>query len=208
MAATLVHSPRYCSLAVRIAAAEGGVELRIIENDPRTRVLEDGRSLLELNPLGTVSVLLLESGVVIRETVAALLWVQDHATAPVRREPGSAAYYRQLQWLCFLSTELHTKLFRVVFYPEATDAVKDNFRALTPARLELIEAALGTQAYLVDDAWSVADAYLTWILTLLGRAGVSIESSPALFEYQRRALQRPAVQRLLADDDRRIAARG
>ena len=59
MTPLLYHTPLNCSLAVRIAAAEGGVELEIDRVDFKTKALSSGGSLLDINPLGQVSTCLL-----------------------------------------------------------------------------------------------------------------------------------------------------
>lgn len=200
MAALLYHCPFNCSLAVRFAAAEADVPLDLDLVDFDTKALSSGGSLLDVNPLGQVSTMRLETGELLTETLACLLWVQDQARNDVRIAQGDAAYFQVVRWLSFTSTELHKQILRVVFYGEATDPVKDNFRALAPARFDVLEAQLGDRDFLVGNTFTVADAYLTWFLVLAERAQVSTDAHPTLQAYFARMITRPKIAALIADD--------
>ena len=210
MTALLYHCPLNCSLAVRFAAAEGDVPLELDLVDSKTKALSSGGSLLDINPLGQVSTLRLETGELLTETLACLLWVQSQSQAPFRVDPDDADYFQMIRWLSFTSTELHKQILRVVFYREATDPVKDNFRALAPARLDLLEARLREHDYLLGERFTAADAYLVWFLVLADRARVSTAQHPHLEAYFARASKRPKVAALIEDDlsKREAASKG
>ena len=135
MTATLYHAPLACSLAVRMAAAEGHVPLDIAYLNLRTKTLETGGSLYDINPLGQVSVLRLEDGGILTETSTALLWIQSRSpVAWFRRDPFDPAFFQLARWIAFCATELHKQIFRIVFSPEARDTMKDRIRDLAPLR--------------------------------------------------------------------------
>jgi len=137
---TLYHAPLACSLAARYAAAEGDVPLDIAWLNLRTKELLKGGSLYDINPLGQVSVLALEDGQIINETSAVLMWIQSQSkVTEFRRDPSDPEYFQLMRWISFCSSELHKQIFRVVFYDEATDEVKDKVRALAPARLQVLD---------------------------------------------------------------------
>lgn len=207
MTATLIHTPMACSLAVRIAAAELGVQLEIVENDPSTKMLDDGRSLWDLNPLGTVSVLELDDGRRLTESVAVLMWVATEADPQLGPRSKPELFFELLRWLGIMSTELHSKLFRVVFYDETDEASKGRFRALAARPLAMVEAHMEGLDHLVGDRYSVADAELTWILTLLEPAGIDLAPYPVLAHYAMAMGQRPETASVLADDRQRRARR-
>ena len=195
-----------CSLASRIAAAEAGVPIATAHVDLSSKLLDDGSSFLEINPLGQVSVLRLTDGTLLTETSAVLVWLQTHAQTKSFRIPAdSAGYFQMLRWLGFCATELHKQLFRIVFYPEATNEVKGRIRELVPARLKLLDAHLAQQSFLVGDHFSAADAYLIWALLLMPRAQVNVSGYPALHDYQQRLAERALVAQMLEADEARLA---
>ena len=171
MSNTLIHAPLTCSLAARIAAAEGGVPLEISYVNLGTKELEAGGSLFDINPLGQVSTLCLANGELLTETSTVILWLQAQSQNPeFHIDPQDPAYFQMIRWLGFCATELHKQIFRVVFYPEATDEVKDRVRALAPQRFELLDNHLLDRQFLLGDTFSAADAYLTWFFVLAGNA--------------------------------------
>ncbi|WP_422050128.1 glutathione S-transferase family protein [Shimia sp.] len=201
MPALLYHCPFNCSLAVRFAAAEGEVPLDIDLVDFATKALASGGSLLDVNPLGQVSTLRLETGELLTETTACLLWVQSQAQTDMRVPADNPEYFQLVRWVSFTATELHKQILRVVFYPEATDQVKDNFRALAPDRLALLNAHLSTHDFLVGNRFTVADAYLVWFLVLSERAQVPIAGYPYLEAFFARQVARPKIAALIAEDE-------
>ncbi len=197
----LMHAPLTCSLAARFAAAEGGVPLEITYLNLRTKELEGGGSLYDLNALGQVSVLRLESGEIITETSTVLTWIQSHSPdAAFRRDPSDPDYFQLLRWIAFCATELHKQLFRVVFYDEATEEVKERIRGLAPQRFELLERHLAARPFLLGDRISAADAYLAWFFVLAPRAGLDTSAYPKLEAYRERLLERPLIRDLIASD--------
>ncbi|MEX0285239.1 MAG: glutathione S-transferase C-terminal domain-containing protein [Paracoccaceae bacterium] len=205
MTALLYHCPLNCSLAVRIAANEGGVPLELDWVEFDSKHLSSGGSLLDVNPLGQVSTMQLPSGELLTETSACLMWVQAQSNNSFRVDPDDPAYFQMLRWLGFTATELHKQALRVVFYPEATDAVKDRFRALVPARFTLLDSVLADRKHLLGDRFSAADAYLTWFFVLAERAGLLFPGYTNLEEYCERVLARQSVRDLIAED---LARRG
>ncbi|WP_037317134.1 glutathione S-transferase family protein [Ruegeria halocynthiae] len=198
---TLYHAPLTCSLAARFAAAEGDVDLNIAPLNLATKELAAGGSLYDVNPLGQVSVLALPDGTKLTETSTVIAWIQaQSANADFRIDPDSPLYFQMLRWLAFCATELHKGLFRVVFYQEATDEVKERVRGLMPSRFHVLEDQLNGQEFLLGDRFSAADAYLTWFFVLSGHAQVDHASYPNIEAYRQRVLARPAIQALIHSD--------
>ena len=199
--ATLIHAPLTCSLASRIAAAEGGVSLNIDYVNLRTKNLECGGSLFDINPLGQVSVLKLNSGELLTETATVILWLQSQSKNPdFYIAPNDPNYFQLVRWLGFCATELHKQIFRVVFYPEATEAVKDKVRELAPQRFELLNQHLAQRPFLLGDKFTAADAYLSWFFVLASNAKLDASPYQHLNDYQQRVLSRPLIKSLIAED--------
>ncbi len=205
MPAVLYHAPIACSLAVRIAAAEGDVPLDLKLVNLNQKTLVDGGSYLDISPLGQVSVMITEDGETLTETATCIAWVQARSrNADFRRAPDAPDYFQMLRWLGFCATELHKQIFRIVFYPEADDGTKDRIRGLAPARFAMLDTHLADRDYLLGDRFSAADAYLTWFFVLADRAALDFSAYPRLSDYAERCLTRPKIAPLIESD---IAAR-
>lgn len=201
MTAALFHAPMACSLAARIAAAEGHLPLDLTYVNLKTKLMENGQSFFDINPLGQVSVLQTESGERITETAAVLSWIQSQAlNREFRLNSDDPQYFQMLRWLGFCATELHKQIFRIVFYPEATDDVKQRIRALAPMRFELLDHHLSDRPFLLGDRFAAPDAYLTWFFTLADRAKVNPTTYTYLNAYRERVLDRPLIANLVAED--------
>jgi len=206
MTPKLYHAPLACSLAARIAAAEAELELDLAIVDLSTKQLASGGSFLDINPLGQVSVLEVEPGVYVSETMAVIMWLQSHGNNPeFCRAANDPQYFQMLRWLGFCATELHKQLFRVVFYDEASDEVKDRFRALVPQRFKLLDEHLSNRIFLLDERYSGADAYFTWFFMLAERAKVNLDDYYNLSRYRDQVLSRPKVAQVIEDDVARRA---
>ncbi len=190
----LYHAPFACSFAVKLAAQWGGLNLDTVTLDLSSKQLRDGSDYRDIHATGQVSALRWLDGTLLTETSACLAWVQSK-TDPL----PDAELFQMLRWLGFCTTELHKQGLRVIFYDEATDAVKAKFRALTEDRLAYLATHLENRTYLLGDKRTAADAYLTWFLTLSDRAGIDTD---AIAPYRDRMLSDKTVQACLADDAR------
>lgn len=81
---------------------------------------------------------------------------------------------------------------------------KNEICALAPDHLALLNAHLGTRAFLVGDRFTAADAYLVWFLVFSARAQVPIAGYPHLEAYFAKQVTRPKIAALIAED---LAAR-
>ena len=174
-------APFTCSLAVRLAARWGDVPLDL---QPTPLGQQARTDFTAHNPLAQVSTLILPDNSVLTETSACLIWVQSQSQNPdFKRTPDQADYFQVLRWIGFCATELHKQVLRIIFYDEATEDVKDNFRRLSLSRLQRLNDHLADRTALVGKTYSAADAYLAWFLTLAPKAGVEFSSYEALSTY-------------------------
>ena len=198
---TLYHAPLTCSLAARFTAAEGGVDLDIVHVNLQSKELDTGGSFYDINPLGQVSVLQLEDGSKLTETSTVLLWLQSQSeNENFRVNPDDPEYFQMLRWTAFCATELHKGLFRVVFYDEATEQVKDRVRELAPLRFSVLNNHLANHTFLTGERFTAADAYLSWFFVLSEKAQLDHSKYPNLESYRQRVLARPALKELIDDD--------
>jgi glutathione S-transferase len=183
-----------CSLATCISLLEAGQKFEAFAVDRTTRKTADGKDFLSFNPKGYVPTLVLDNGEVLTENVAVLSYVAS--LDPTRRlapAPGTWGFYRVLEWLAFINSEVH-KNMSPLFRPNATDEAKAAQRDLVSLRHGLIEKSLGEKPYLTGENFTVADAYLYVTLSWRTRVGIDISQLPRLSGFFERCRARPSVQ--------------
>jgi glutathione S-transferase len=195
----LYISPLSCSLTAHIALLEADLPVTLHRVDRKTKLLDDGRDFRTIAPQAVVPVLALPEGGVLTESVAVLQFIADRAPATNLAPPwGSVERYRLLEWLNFVTTELHKKHLWTIFSSKTTPELKAWSRANAAPALEHAARHLAERTYLVGEHFTVADAYLFWALLIFPHGGVPLEPYPALRAYVARIQERPAVKRALA----------
>ena len=120
----LYYAPGACSLAPHIVAREAGLRLDLEKVDLRSGKTETGAAFAEINPKGYVPALSLDNGEVLTEVSALVQYVADQAPqAALMPAGGTDERYRVLEWLGFISTEIH-KGFGPLWNPQSPDAAK------------------------------------------------------------------------------------
>lgn len=193
---TLYYSPFACSLATHLAAREAELPLELRRVELRSKRCDDGRSLFELNPMGQVPTLVLPDGRVLTENLSILLWVAEHAGAGTLAPSDEAGRYELVRTLSLLTTELHKKVLAPIFHPTAPDAVREFARSEAQRPLAVLDERLTARPWLLGDAYTVADCYLTWVLNLLPHAQLPRERWPHLDAYFERARKRPLAKQV------------
>lgn len=201
MSADLFHYPMSCSTALRIAGVEAEVPLNVIYVDIYKKMLADGSSYFDHNPMGQVAALRTGEGDFLTENISILLWITRHANAgtidPISQ---SAAYDKLVQWVSFCATELHKHIAWPIFRSDAPDEVKNYARSFAPQALGYVDQHLEDQNFLLGTDFCAADAYLTWFLALTRTAGIDISPYKNLKSYLNRAQSRPKVAAILSED--------
>jgi glutathione S-transferase len=201
----LYSAPLSCSLAAHTALIEAGIDATYHYVVLATKKTADGADYLAVAPKGQVPALRLDDGEVLTEGPAVLQWIADQAPASgLAPAAGTMARYRLQEWLNFLSTELHKQVFAAIFNPASPPEAKAFARSLAPVKFRHPEARLADRPFLMGDAFTVADAYLTTILTWCDPAGIPLDAFPNLVAYRNRNLARPSMAKALGEE---LAAR-
>lgn len=193
----LYFSPGACSLSPHIVLREASLSFDLVQVNLRDKTLADGSDYRAINPKGSVPLLVMADGNRLSEGPAIVQYLADQApNSQLAPAAGTLEHYRLLEWLNFISSELH-KGFSPLFNPatpeQAKQISKDNLqRAFTQ-----VEAHLSQHEYLVGNTFSVADAYLFTVTGWAALVGVDISSFAALQAYIGRIAARPAVQAAL-----------
>jgi glutathione S-transferase len=196
----LYYSPGACSLSPHIALLEAGLPYELVKVDLRAKKLENGDDFLSVNPKGQVPALALDSGELVTEGPVIVQMIADHASAkglaPAR---DSAERYKLLEWLNFITSELH-KNFGPLFSPVLSDDAKAFFKDRVMGKFKYIDGALAGHDYLMGKQFTVADGYLFTILTWADRMNFDLSGMPTLVAYKARVAARPKVQEALTKE--------
>jgi glutathione S-transferase len=193
----LYYYPGACSLAPHIVAREAGIALTIEKVDLANRTTEAGANYLAVNPKGYVPALGLQDNSVLTEASAIIQYLADsQPAADLAPAHGSMERYRLLEWLGFISTEIH-KGFGPLWNPATPDAVKVATKERLATRFAYLDEKLGAQPFLLGDKFTIADAYLFTVVNWTNFHGIDISPFPNLQAFQARIASRPAVQQAL-----------
>ena len=191
----LYYSPGACSQAPHILMHEIGLSHDAAKVDLRSKMVEDGRSYLQINPKGSVPALELDNGEVLTENAVILQYLGDRTSSDVLPPSGDFRRYRVLEWVNFITTELH-KSFAPLFSPAAGDETKRFFREQIAKKLDYVDDKLGRGPFLCGDELTIADPYL-FVISGWTDKMIGLNNWPNLTAFRERMLQRPAVRHVL-----------
>lgn len=199
----LYYGPLACSMASRIAIYEAGAAVNFIYVDihtnPKTRLLADGSDYFPINPMGQVPAIRTDAGELITENPVVLQYVADQFPRSQLAPAGGIHRYRLLQWLNFISTELHKATYIPLLDRNSNDGAKAFARQKLPLRLHRLNEHLQDRSFLLE-GFSVADAYLFTVLNWSPYAGIDLSAWPAVSAYFQRLSQRPSIARALSEE--------
>ena len=196
----LYYSPGACSLSPHIALLEAGLACDLVKVDLRAKKLENGDDYLKVNPKGQVPALALDSGELVTEGPVIIQMIADKVAAknlaPAR---DSAERYKLLEWLNFITTELH-KNFGPMFSPVLADDAKAFFKDRVMGKFKYVDGELAGKDYLMGKQFSVADGYMFTMLSWAERMKWDLAHLSNLMAYKARVGARPKVQEALTKE--------
>jgi len=193
----LYYSPGACSLSPHIALLEAGLPYDLVKVDLRAKKLENGDDFLAVNPKGQVPALALDSGELVTEGPIIVQMIADKAGKGLAPARDSAERYKLLEWLNYITTELHKNL-GPQFAPALKDDAKAFFKDRAMGKFKYIETQLAGRDYLMGKQFTVADGYLfTMLMWAIDRLKFDLSSLPNLMAYKARVAARPKVQEAL-----------
>lgn len=168
--------------------------------------IEVGRSarkpaaFLDLNPLGTVPVLVdTAARIVVRQSAAILFYVAEKSGRLLPRD--AAARAAALEWTMFAMTDVvgaNTAMYQLLTEVPQGEAPAAHFREKLVEFLRICDRRLAQAEYLAGGDVTVAD--LALFPVLVSRRAI-VDATPGLERFKRwgeRIGARPAVQRALA----------
>jgi glutathione S-transferase len=186
----LYYAPGACSLAPHIVAREAGMPLDLERVDLKSGKTETGDTFAEINPKGYVPAIALDNNEVLTEASAVLQYLADRAPqAELAFASGTLERYRLLEWLGFISTEIH-KGFGPLWNPQSPEAAKTIAKATLGKRFAYLDQRLSGKAYLMGERFTIADAYLFTVTNWANLHAVDLSPYPNLKYMERVARAR------------------
>ena len=190
----LYYAPGACSLAPHLVLLQLGLPFTAERVSLRTKLTKDGVDYRTINPKGQLPALELDDGMLLTENAAVLQYIADQAPeSGLAPAPGSFARYQLMEWLSYLSTEVH-KRFSPMFSPGCTDEIREAAWRSLAAPLTYLAGKVDGARYLMGEQFTVADAYLFAILNWIGFAKFTMNDWPTLQAYHARVAALPAAQ--------------
>ncbi|WP_020591212.1 glutathione S-transferase family protein [Kiloniella laminariae] len=164
---------------------------------------------LAINPNGRVPTLL-DGQTAIYESAAILLYLADKhpeaAFAPPLHSPERGVYCQWIVWMTNTLQETASAWAHPELWADTTTAQQD-VKSSATRRLgkhwDLIENQLTQTAWLAGDRITAADLHLFMISYWSRRYPERAEDRPLLKQHALRIMQRPAVQRMMEQEDLR-----
>ena len=190
----LYFSPGACSMAPHIVLLEARFDFESDKVDLATRRTAGGEDYTKVSPKGYVPALRLDNGHFLTEVAVILQYLADQKPEPgLAPRAGSMERYRLMEWLNFISSEIH-KTLGPLFWPNITTEAREAQLNLLGRRLDYLEHALEGKPFLMGDKFTVADAYLFTVLNWRHRLKFELGKWPEITDYMNRIATRPAVQ--------------
>ena len=198
---TLFYAPGACSLAAHIVLEESGEKYEAKRVD-FSKAEQRSEAYLKINPQGRVPALLLDNGQPLAENTAILpylgkrfgLWPKD-----------AIAEAQALSLIGFFAASVHPAHAHIsrperytsntAYYPDLQEQGRKTFHGY----LQQLDQRLAGRDWL-SDAYSVLDPYAFTFYTWGVRRELPMAELKNYGAFKDRMLQRPAVQRVVADE--------
>jgi glutathione S-transferase len=193
----LYYAAGACSLAVHIALREIGATFDGVAVDLAKHTTAHGTNFHDVSPRGYVPLLELDDGSRHTEVASLLQYVADLDPAQALiGGTGSARRLAVVEWLTFVSTELHKTFSPWLWHKETADSTRQAVKDRLATRFAELDALLSKQDYLAGE-YSVADAYAFTVLNWANFLALPLTPYPSLKTYLERVSARPHVQEAL-----------
>jgi glutathione S-transferase len=193
----LYYSPGACSLSPHIALREAGLPFDLQKVDLKSKQMDGGGDFTAVSAKGYVPALILDDGQMLTEGPAIVQYIADRKPeSGLAPKAGTLERYRLMEWLNFISAELH-KTFAPLFHPEVAAEWRQASRDRIAQRLDFIEKHLQGKDYLMGKQFTVADGYLFTVLSWSKFVSFDLGKWPLVQAYLARVAARPKVQEAL-----------
>ena len=195
------------AVAVEAALRVAGQDYDLIDSytfDPDDR--ESGDKVLAANPMRQVPALVLQSGEIVTESAAILVWLaEQYPRARLGPPPGDAKRAQFLRWMSFVSSAIYS-LYWVKDDPSRLVPDRAGHAALEQRVLDrilecwaIMEGQIARGRYLLGDELSALDLYVAVVSRFNPRRKRFYEAAPRMGEIVRRVDEDPRLAVLWAE---------
>jgi glutathione S-transferase len=196
----LYYKQGACSLAVRITIHEIGMPCEFESVNLQTKQTETGADYFKINPKGSVPALLVDDKTLLTENTAIQEYLADTHKSALLPALGQFDRYRVLEWLSFVSTDLH-KGCSPLFNSKIPQAIKDEiFVPTLKNKISILDKHFSNNKYLLDTHFTCADSYLFVVLSWLPHFNMDLAEWSNVVRYFADVKTRPAVQKALKEE--------
>ena len=202
----LYYAPGTCALASHIALEEAGAAYTTERLDFKNNQ-QNSAEYLRVNPKGRVPALVTDRGT-LTETPAMLAFIAQ-SFPQARLAPDDTFAFAQAQsfnsYLCSTVHINHAHKMRGPRWATEESSFADMKRKVPQtmaACFALIELDMLRGPWVMGEQYTICDPYLFMLTLWLDGDGVDLAGFPKVADHRERMSQRPAVQKVLADEKR------
>ncbi len=200
----LYYGPGTCARASYIALEDSGATYTTERLDMRTNQ-QNSAEYLKINPKGRVPALVTDHGV-LTETPAMLAFIAQ-SFPQAKLAPSDAFAFAQAQsfnsYLCSTVHINHAHKMRGARWATDESSFADMKRKVPQtmaASFALIERDMVKGPWVMGEQYTICDPYLFTIASWLEGDSVDIAQFPKVADHYKRMSERPAVQKVLAEE--------
>jgi glutathione S-transferase len=201
----LYYAPGTCAMASHIALEETGARYTTERLDFKTNQ-QNSAEYLAINPKGRVPSLVTDRGI-LTETPAMLAFIAQSFPQAKLAPSDDAFAFAQAQafnsYLCSTVHVAHAHKGRGPRWATEESSFADMKRKVPQtmaACFALIERDMLRGPWVMGDQYTICDPYLFTIAGWLEGDSVDIATLPKVADHRKRMSERPAVQKVLADE--------
>ena len=201
----LYYAPATCALASHITLAEAGADYATERIDFKVNQ-QNSPDYLKINPKGRVPALVTDRGI-LTETPAMLAYIAQSfpqaGLAPLDDPFAFAQVQSFNSYLCATLHVAHAHKLRGARWATEESSFADMKRMIPKsvgACFTLIERNMLRGPWVMGESYTICDPYLYTVALWLEGDGVDLASLPKVADHRKRMSERPAVQKVLAEE--------
>lgn len=199
------YATQSSSTAARIGLEEAGLPYEGIEVSWRRKVnLEEVK---KVNPLGQIPVLMADFGV-LTQNIAILEYAADQVPEKgLLPKAGTPEGWQARAWLSYMAADFQKAFGPFAFADRFTKnetaqgEIREAAREAIAGHVAYVNQSLEGKAYLLGSRFSMVDAYAFVVLGWCKWAEINLASYKNILPYLHRIYERPAVQKVLKEED-------
>jgi glutathione S-transferase len=202
----LYYAPATCALASHITLAEAGATYTTEKIDFKVNQ-QNSPDYLNINPKGRVPALVTDRGI-LTETPAMLAYIAQSfpraGLAPLDDPFAFAQVQAFNSYLCSTVHVAHAHKLRGARWATEETSFADMKRMVPKsvgACFALIERDMLKAPWVMGESYTICDPYLYTVALWLEGDGVDLASLPKVADHRKRMSERPAVQKVLAEQN-------